>query len=188
MPFFGQWFPSTGTVLDPRRWLLRAHQQRRCGVKYAMDLNPVVHQQAAGDITVLQQDCSAPWPLPEGKLDAVFTSNFLEHLPDKVAVSGHCSRETGLHVDIGGPCSVWCRFHPCCHGGPRYARTRYLPARSLGRHHAPSGSPQPQILSSCRDAPQHPCPRCGHQAYRDKRQQRTLHDLGDLDAGVPVTC
>ena len=49
----------------------------------------------------------------------------------------------------------------------------------------PQDLPQPQILYSCRDAIQHPWPRCGHQAYRDKRQQRTLHDLGDLDAWGP---
>jgi hypothetical protein len=49
----------------------------------------------------------------------------------------------------------------------------------------PQDLPQPQILYSGRDATHHPCPRCGHQAYRDKRQQRTLHDLGDLDAWCP---
>src|SRR6266852_4141108 len=49
----------------------------------------------------------------------------------------------------------------------------------------PADLPQPQIISSGRDAKRHPCPRCGHQAYRDKRQQRTLHDLGDLDAWCP---
>jgi SAM-dependent methyltransferase len=31
----------------------------------------------------LEQDCSAAWPLPENSLDAVFTSNFFEHLPGK---------------------------------------------------------------------------------------------------------
>ena len=49
----------------------------------------------------------------------------------------------------------------------------------------PEDLPQPQIISSCRDAKRHPCPRCGHQASRDKRQQRTLHDLGDRDAWCP---
>jgi hypothetical protein len=38
---------------------------------------------------------------------------------------------------------------------------------------------------SCRDAKQHPCPRCGHQAYRDKRQHRTLPDRGDLATWGP---
>src|SRR5713101_4742904 len=29
------------------------------------------------------------------------------------------------------------------------------------------------------------CPRCGHQAYRDKQFQRTLHDLGNLAVWCP---
>src|SRR4029434_10193117 len=29
------------------------------------------------------------------------------------------------------------------------------------------------------------CPRCGHQAYRDKQFQRTRHDLGNLDLWCP---
>jgi len=45
--------------------------------------------------------------------------------------------------------------------------------------------PQPKIILRCRNAKRHPCPRCGHRAYRDKQQQRTLHDLGDLDSGRP---
>ncbi len=49
----------------------------------------------------------------------------------------------------------------------------------------PEDLPQPQMIDSCRDAKRHPCPRCGHQASRDKRPQRTLHDLGDLDAWHP---
>lgn len=76
-------------------------------VKYAMDLNPDVHQRAAHDVTVLQQDCSDPWPLPEGTLDAVFTSNFLEHLPDKAAVSTvlsnayRCLKPGGRFIAMG---------------------------------------------------------------------------------------
>ena len=49
----------------------------------------------------------------------------------------------------------------------------------------PEELPQSQLIYSRRDLPQHPCPRCGRQAYRDKRQQRTLQDLGDLDTWCP---
>ena len=45
--------------------------------------------------------------------------------------------------------------------------------------------PQPKIIRRRRNAKRHPCPRCGHRAYRDKHQRRTLHDLGDLDSGRP---
>src|SRR5437763_16692406 len=80
-PFFGQWFPSTGTVLDLGAGYCESINNASARVKYAMDLNPLVHKQAAPEVTVLQQDCSETWPVGEGELDAVFTSNFLEHLP-----------------------------------------------------------------------------------------------------------
>jgi SAM-dependent methyltransferase len=77
------------------------------GVKYAMDLNPDVQKRATQGVTVLQQDCSEPWPLPEGELDAVFTSNFLEHLPNKAAVSTvlsnayRCLKPGGRFIAMG---------------------------------------------------------------------------------------
>ncbi len=51
--------------------------------KYAMDLNPDCGERVAGHSTFLHQDCSTVWPLEDGALDVVFTSNFLEHLPSK---------------------------------------------------------------------------------------------------------
>jgi len=75
--YFGFWFPRDGAVLDLGAGYCEFINHVTAGTKYAMDLNPDVHKLAAGDVTVLQQDCSDPWPLPEGKLDAVFTSNFL---------------------------------------------------------------------------------------------------------------
>ncbi len=54
--------------------------------KYGMDLNPAAASHLAGDVKLLQQDCSARWPLPDDSLDAVFTSNFFEHLPDKATL------------------------------------------------------------------------------------------------------
>ena len=85
--YFGQWFPRTGSVLDLGAGYCEFINHAAAGVKCAMDLNPEVHKRAAPGVIVLQQDCSEPWPLPEGELDAVFTSNFLEHLPQKAAVT-----------------------------------------------------------------------------------------------------
>ena len=45
--------------------------------------------------------------------------------------------------------------------------------------------PQPEIVPYSRNETRHPCPRCGHSAYRDKQSQRTLHDLGNLDVWCP---
>lgn len=85
--YFSRWFPSTGAVLDLGAGYCEFINNAAAGVKYAMDLNPDIHHRAAQGVTVFRQDCSDPWPLPENQLDAVFTSNFLEHLPNKAAVS-----------------------------------------------------------------------------------------------------
>jgi len=45
--------------------------------------------------------------------------------------------------------------------------------------------PPPEIVPSRRIYPRQACPPCGHQAYRDKQFQRTLHDLGNLDLWCP---
>lgn len=54
--------------------------------KFAMDLNPDSQQKLAAGIQFLNQSCADPWPLEAGSVGTVFTSNFLEHLPDKTAV------------------------------------------------------------------------------------------------------
>ncbi len=58
-----------------------------CGKKYAMDLNSDTASRVDSDVEMFSQDCSKPWPLPDNSLDAVFTSNFFEHLPDKQALT-----------------------------------------------------------------------------------------------------
>lgn len=49
----------------------------------------------------------------------------------------------------------------------------------------PADLPQPEMLSDSRHDPRHACPRCGHQATRDKKVHRTLHDLGNRDGWCP---
>ncbi len=106
-PYFGQWFPKTGTVLDLGSGYCEFINNATAGKRYAMDLNPDVHQRAAAGVKVLQQDCSAPWPVADGELDAVFTSNFLEHLPNKGAVSVvlgnayRCLKPGGRFIALG---------------------------------------------------------------------------------------
>jgi SAM-dependent methyltransferase len=105
--YFSQWFPKTGTVLDLGAGYCEFINHADAEVKYAMDLNPDVQKRAAQGVRVLQQDCSHAWPLPEGHLDAVFTSNFLEHLPDKAAVSAtlfnayRCLKPGGRFIAMG---------------------------------------------------------------------------------------
>ena len=106
-PYFGQWFPSTGTVLDLGAGYCEFINNAAAKVKFAMDLNPEVRKRAAEDVEILEQDCSEVWPLEEGELDAVFTSNFLEHLPNKTAVSAvlahayRCLKPGGRFIAMG---------------------------------------------------------------------------------------
>jgi len=86
VPYFSQWLPSSGTILDLGAGYCEFINNVTARERYAMDMNPEIRQRAAQAVTVLQQNCSEPWSLAEGSLDVVFTSNFLEHLPDKAAV------------------------------------------------------------------------------------------------------
>lgn len=106
-PFFGQWFPKTGAILDLGAGYCEFINNAVASTKYAMDLNPDVFKHAGKDVSVLHQDCSEPWPIADSQLDAVFTSNFLEHLPDKIAVQAtlsqayRCLRHGGRFVAMG---------------------------------------------------------------------------------------
>lgn len=55
--------------------------------KYAMDLNPDSRKYLSPDVKYISQDSSQKWAIESNSLDVVFTSNFLEHLPNKAAVS-----------------------------------------------------------------------------------------------------
>ena len=81
--------------------------QIRCGTRHAMDLNPRSAEFLAKDVRFLQQDCSTRWALPDGSLDVVFTSNFFEHLPDKLALRNtlleahRCLKPGGRLIALG---------------------------------------------------------------------------------------
>jgi len=84
--FFNRWVRPDSSVLDLGcgygefiNHIVAAH-------KFAMDLNPDSPKRLAREVVFLEQDCSAPWLLPESSLDVVFTSNFFEHLPEKSAL------------------------------------------------------------------------------------------------------
>lgn len=75
--------------------------------KYAMDMNPDAALRLNEGVELLLQDCSMPWPLPTGSLDVVFSSNFLEHLPNKANVEAtiaevkRCLKPGGLFIALG---------------------------------------------------------------------------------------
>src|SRR5215510_12819892 len=84
--FFSRWISPAATVLDLGCGYCEFINNISAAKKYGIDLNPTAGQQAEHGVTVLQQDCSEPWPLADGVLDVVFTSNFVEHLATKVAL------------------------------------------------------------------------------------------------------
>jgi SAM-dependent methyltransferase len=75
--------------------------------KYAMDLNPDAADHLIPEVELILQDCSLSWPLADDSLDLVFTSNFLEHLPDKlhvertVAEIKRCLKPDGKLICLG---------------------------------------------------------------------------------------
>jgi len=105
--WFGRYVRATDSVLDLGCGYGEFINAVVCAKKYAIDLNPDATRFLAKEITFLLQDCSARWPLPDGSLDVVFTSNFLEHLPDKAAVGRtldeirRCLRPGGRLVAMG---------------------------------------------------------------------------------------
>jgi SAM-dependent methyltransferase len=84
--FFSQWVPKDGTVLDLGCGHCEFINSVFCRNKLAMDLNPDAGRLANADVSVIQQDCSMAWEIAPRTLDAVFTSNFFEHLPDKAGL------------------------------------------------------------------------------------------------------
>ncbi len=80
---FQKLIPDNAAVLDLGCGYGEFINQVACRAKYGMDLNPTTARVLAPGISFFQQDCSAPWPLVDGSLDVVFTSNFFEHLPSK---------------------------------------------------------------------------------------------------------
>ena len=84
--FLQRWIPRDAAVLDVGCGFGEFLNAVQCAVRVGIDLNPEVagtlrqgtefHCRAAGDLGFLQS----------GRFDVAFTSNFLEHLPDKTSV------------------------------------------------------------------------------------------------------
>jgi SAM-dependent methyltransferase len=81
--FFSKYIEPSCAVLDLGAGWGEFTRNILATKKYAMDLNPDCGKRVANHSTFLHQDCSVAWPIGDGALDIVFTSNFLEHLPSK---------------------------------------------------------------------------------------------------------
>jgi len=105
--FFARYIKPEHTVLDLGAGWGEFSINILAAKKYAMDLNPDCGRHVGGSAKFLHQDCSERWPLEDGVLDVVFTSNFLEHLPDKgridktLAEAHRCLKKGGLMICVG---------------------------------------------------------------------------------------
>lgn len=105
--FFQPMIPGNAVVLDLGCGYGEFINHVRAGKRFAMDLNPKARECLAGDVTFLFQDCSKRWELPDASLDVVFTSNFFEHLPDKLALkltlleAARCLKPGGRLIALG---------------------------------------------------------------------------------------
>lgn len=84
--FFQRYVAPDATILDLGAGWGEFIRHVKAGRRLAMDLNPETPSRVGPGVEVFQQDCSQRWPLEDGQLDVVFTSNFFEHLPDKDAL------------------------------------------------------------------------------------------------------
>ncbi len=75
--------------------------------RYAIDLNPATAYLLDPKVISIEQDCSQPWSFDDDNFVIIFTSNFLEHLPDKeqiertIAEAHRCLKKGGLIICLG---------------------------------------------------------------------------------------
>ena len=79
----------------------------KAGAKIGMDLNARSRDLLNPEVRFFEQDCAARWPLADGQLDVVFSSNFFEHLPDKATLGRtlteafRCLKPEGRLIALG---------------------------------------------------------------------------------------
>ena len=100
--FFSRFLSPDFTVLDLGcgygEFINAVHVKKRLG----MDMNPAVRAKLDTDVQFFLQDSAQPWlGVPDNSIDVVFTSNFLEHLPDKACVA-RTLREAYRCIKPGG--------------------------------------------------------------------------------------
>ena len=105
--FFQPMIPNGAAVLDLGCGYGEFINHVRASDRFAMDLNPKATEHLDPAVKFLFQDCSQRWSLPDDSLDLVFTSNFFEHLPDKLALkltlleARRCLKPGGQLIALG---------------------------------------------------------------------------------------
>jgi SAM-dependent methyltransferase len=83
---FQQYLPSEGTVVDLGAGNCELVNSLVAARKFAVDLNPDTRNFAAPSVEVLLTSSEDLSVVHDASVDAVFTSNFFEHLPNKDAL------------------------------------------------------------------------------------------------------
>lgn len=105
--FFSGYIPENSKVLDVGSGWGEFSNNVLAAEKHAMDLNPDAKARLSPGINFMLQDCSKPWGLASQSLDVVFSSNFLEHLPDKSSIERtlseafRCLKNNGVLICLG---------------------------------------------------------------------------------------
>lgn len=105
--YFQRYVDATDHVIDLGCGYGEFINHVNCRERIAMDLNAQAPAHLAPGVRFPQHDCSVRWPLPDDSLDIVFTSNFFEHLPDKLALkltlleAARCLRPGGRLIALG---------------------------------------------------------------------------------------
>ena len=84
--FFQQFVGQNDAVLDLGCGYGHFINNIASKARHAMDLNPEGGSCLHPDVKFIAHDCTKHWPFEDAQLDAVFTSNFFEHLSDKNAL------------------------------------------------------------------------------------------------------
>lgn len=105
--YFQALVPPNATVLDLGCGYGEFINHVTAGSRHAMDLNPKSPSYLDPQVKFHFQDCSQRWALPDHSLDVVFSSNFFEHLPDKLALkltlleAWRCLKPGGRLIALG---------------------------------------------------------------------------------------
>ena len=84
--FFSKWIYPNVRILDLGCGYGEFINNVDSETRHGMDLNPNTKEHLSDGVIFHKQDCSKDWILEPHSLDIVFTSNFFEHLSNKLAL------------------------------------------------------------------------------------------------------
>src|SRR5438552_19004400 len=90
--FFSRWIKPEHSVLDLGCGYCEFINNVTSAEKFAMDLNPSARSRVSPETGFIEQDCSAPCPLPEDSLDVVFSVTSLNIFRQRRRCRRPCSR------------------------------------------------------------------------------------------------